>query len=410
MKKELKQLLREQRLTGEAVGQLLIRDMVHTYRQRLGQAGEPPLGEQDKQQLVSALSTPEEMQMYAKYRQVQHYLLQVRTFDLLAWQRAEAYYLRLFSTLGQMEGYEDMLALIHALPRWMRPEEYQAALDAERAHRDAASMDGHSAQAMMCDLIAQDDADPLQADARSFLQQREQAPQAMTERLRADYPALQAEVTRRLRAVPGFTPDDLGCVLRARDALAAGYDLLGAYLGAPASRISPTGCAAMLGDHPAPEFAGYEDYAFDKLLPRLGEGLALAYKGFLGACREGFAVRAGLALVGERIGVAGLDLFLSDVNPDTLLAQVAELVGDIPAWARPGAPDDPVLKAQLTRLFPPVSAQALRPTDARLAAARATLQDLAVMEAPALLHAALLGEGAPRRARRAKAPQGGETP
>ena len=102
MNKDIRKLLSQKSVTGEQVGQALIRDMTNLYEQAYQNAGRHAvsmLTEEEKHRLVAMLTDPQDVRVYAQYRAVQSYLSNYQLVYSSMAERAESAFLRLYTTL-----------------------------------------------------------------------------------------------------------------------------------------------------------------------------------------------------------------------------------------------------------------------------------------------------------------------
>ncbi len=401
MKKDIKQLLREQKLTGDLVGQILIQDMVNSYQQQLPGAKntEQLLSERDKQQLVAALSTPEEIQVYAQYKQVQRYLLQARLYYMLAWQRAEINYLRVVSTLNQLEGNEDLFGSLRQIPKWSTREAVAEAVREEEHRRAHLMLTSRECLTMMMHIIRQDKQHPLfRAIERVFYNipgKGEDA--ARLEKLQRDFPDAYQTLVDQLSVIPGFSAKNLERTISLTAARDAGLDLVTMLHGTPIQQLSPYGFAEMLGGATPPDFNHPEEYSFLSAIESLGTSLYRRFFEFMDAQREIYANRAAMTLLGERIGVSNLEVFLPEQLPEDMAEQMLQAILDIEDWVVTCDQNDPKFREFLGMLEPTILQIGPElPTPEGLAAARAALADLSIVENPVAL-LGLLMQRAPLR-------------
>ncbi len=395
MKKDVTQLLREQKLTGDLVGQILIQDMVNSYQQQLPGAKntEQLLSERDKQQLVAALSTPEDIQVYAQYKQVQRYLLQARLYYMLAWQRAEVNYLRVMSTLNQLEGNEDLFGTLKQIPKWSTREALDEAIRGEERRRAHLMLTSRECLTMMQRVIHQDESHPLHDALEpifdAFAGKGEDA--ARLAMLQRDYPEAYDAIVEQLSAISGFSAKNLERTISLVAAREAGLDLITLLHGTPMQQLSPSGFAEMLGGAEPPDISYPEDYSFVLAIERLGDTLIRYYHEFLDARREVYANRSALMLLGERILVPSLEVFIPAQLPEDMAQRLHQAILDIPDWTVTCDHDDPKFRAFIAGLNPAaLTCGDEAPTPEGIAAARAALADLSIVENPVALLGLLL--------------------
>lgn len=102
MNKDIRKLLSQKSVTGEQVGQALIRDMTNLYEQAYQEPGRraaSALTEEEKHRLVAMLTDPQDVRVYAQYRAVQSYLSNYQLVYSSMAERAESAFLRLYTTL-----------------------------------------------------------------------------------------------------------------------------------------------------------------------------------------------------------------------------------------------------------------------------------------------------------------------
>ena len=406
MKKEIKALLREEGLTGEQVGQRLIQDMVRLYREAQGEKPEEPqLTERDKQQLVSVLADPMDILVYSQYKAAQRYLLQVNNLFLLAFYQVEISFLRLYSAISRMEDNEELLDALHSLPRWMTREEYEAACRAEDEKVRAQFFTSATCVQYMCLALARSAAlipgDWVERAREAEALGPREAP-AFFVFLRDNMGELWEAVVTALARVPGFSARQPQREVAMGDCMAAGLDFYSGMTGTVGYRVAPNGYAQLLDGTQAPDLLRYDELGFDAMIKRLGEGLSATYLEFLSACRQGLAVETALRLVGERIGVARVDVFIPPSQLEARFHHLVSMLDDLANWALTTVLDEHDVREMLRELFPPVRWSDLAPAADRVTAAREALAaDLGIVERPQTLHELLLrapGEGERRDA------------
>ena len=100
--RDIRKLLSQKTVTGEEVGQALIRDMVCLYVDaNTAPEGAPEglLSEEDRRRLVSMLADPEDVRVYNQYRSVQMYLTAYPVVFASLREAVESAFSRLYATL-----------------------------------------------------------------------------------------------------------------------------------------------------------------------------------------------------------------------------------------------------------------------------------------------------------------------
>ena len=100
--RDIRKLLSQKTVTGEEVGQALIRDMVCLYVDaNTAPEGAPEglLSEEDRRRLVSMLADPEDVRTYNQYRSVQMYLTAYQVVFASLREAVESAFSRLYATL-----------------------------------------------------------------------------------------------------------------------------------------------------------------------------------------------------------------------------------------------------------------------------------------------------------------------
>lgn len=113
MNKDIRKLLSQKVVTGEQVGQALIRDMVHLCFDAYAAPDEPPeplLTEEEKHRLVAMLADPQDVRVYGQYRSVQAYLSSYQLVFSSVSESVESAFARIYSSLVTVRDAEQIYA------------------------------------------------------------------------------------------------------------------------------------------------------------------------------------------------------------------------------------------------------------------------------------------------------------
>lgn len=113
MNKDIRKLLSQKAVTGEQVGQALIRDMVHLCFDAYAAPDEPPeplLTEEEKHRLVAMLADPQDVRVYGQYRSVQAYLSSYQLVFSSVSESVESAFARIYSSLVTVRDAEQIYA------------------------------------------------------------------------------------------------------------------------------------------------------------------------------------------------------------------------------------------------------------------------------------------------------------
>lgn len=402
MKKEIRDMIRQKQMTGEKVGQIMIRDLVTLYQvQRDAQdLGAQPLTETEKTQLVSALGTPEEVAVYSQYKFVINYLQQVSLYHRNAWQDVEICFLRLYAALSPLDDAEQLLGVIHRFPPFMQEHEFEQAVAEEQQRRLEGEMTGEQLALGLGHWICLHPDEPLNELARQTMLGDGDIvmpwhPFDPLYKLQVRSPELYQQIIERLvREIPDFSSNDLQRQYSVREVESRFPGLYEALFGSPENAICFEGYVVPHRGAESYDPMEIEGIGVVALLDRLGTPLSQVYQLFLHACRHTLAIEEALRLLSVRVEVPELQSFLPSAQVDDRLQQLyilTERLSELPRELSVEATD--ALAQRVSQLFPPETIENLRPTELASQNALKALADLSLLERPSVLHQLLMNEG-----------------
>lgn len=393
MKKDIKALIRNKQLTGELVGQAMVMDLLRLYGGLRGEDLPPPLTEHEKQQMVAALESPEEIRAYTDYRLVIAYLQQVGIHHTCAWQEAEIHFLKFFTALSSVDVCENLIAQLETVPPLMDDQrathlKVEAAARFERGYVE-------SGWCLAALPLALDEQDALYGLTRVF----SPAPDAETfdgvKRVLNAWQASHAEafeaMGKRLHGLQGFSAANWSRLVpcaQLKSAFPALYHQLYELRG---ENPLPLGYAIPREGARSTDPHHWSTVGLRPTMARLGGQMVKIHRRFLHSARHTLAIEALLSLVAQRAGVPQITNLIAPAPAAGRLEQIGGLVAQMATWPRfMGEAEREALAEEYARLFPDVPAENLAPLPAAMARTRAVLEDLNAIEHFTQLHALLL--------------------